>query len=115
MDIVFAQGPVSVADVQAALPDRPTYSATRVLLRRLYGKGLVTYVMEGPRYVYSAVTPREKAGKDALARLVRTFFDGSTANTFNALLGIASETLTKSELDELEALVACARAREKRK
>jgi predicted transcriptional regulator len=115
MDVVFARGRVSVADVQAALPGHPTYSATRVLMRRLYDKKLVTYVMDGPRYIYSAVTPREKAGKDALARLVRTFFDGSTANTFNALLGITSETLTKEELDELEELVAKAKAREQRK
>jgi hypothetical protein len=41
--------------------------------------------------------------------------DGSTANAFNALLGIASETLPDAELAELEALVAEAKARDKRK
>ncbi len=111
MDIVYANGRVSVADVQIALPDEPSYSATRMLMRRLHKKGLVKFAMEGPKYVYSASTPRRAAGKAALTRLVKTFFDGSTAAAFSSLLGTSSEKLSDHELDELRKLVAQAKER----
>ncbi|MCZ6640596.1 MAG: BlaI/MecI/CopY family transcriptional regulator [Gammaproteobacteria bacterium] len=113
MDIVYANGRVSVADVQAVLPDKPSYSATRMLMRRLEKKNLVKFAMEGPRYVYSASTPRGAAGKAALTRLVRTFFDGSAAAAFSSLLGTSSEKLSDDELDELQKLVAQAKERRK--
>lgn len=113
MDIVFANSRVSVADVQAHLPDDPTYSATRMLMQRLQKKGLLTFVMDGPRYLYSASTPKAKAGKAAWMKLVRTFFDGSSANAFNALFGASSESLSDAELAELENLVAQAKAKRK--
>ena len=109
MDIVYACGKVSVSDVKAQLPDKPTYSATRVLLQRLYKKGLLRYVIEGTKYIYFARTPRDAAGKDAIANLVNTYFDGSTTHAFSALLGISSEALSSESLDELEKLIADAR------
>ena len=36
LDIVYALGNATVRDVQAALPDEPSYSATRMLLQRLH-------------------------------------------------------------------------------
>lgn len=113
MDVVYASEKVSVADVQAQLPDNPTYSATRMLLQRLYKKGLVTFDMQGPKYIYSASTHKAAAGKAAWAKLVKTFFGGSTANAFNALLGPSSETLSDDELAELEKLVAQVKANRK--
>lgn len=113
MDIVYANGSVSVSDVQSYLPDEPTYSATRMLMQRLQKKELLTFVMDGPKYIYSASAPRQTAGRAALAKLMNTFFDGSKTNTFNALLGISSETLSDEELDELEQVIA--KAKEKRK
>ena len=113
MDVVFAKEKVSVADVQAQLSDAPTYSATRMLLQRLYKKGLVTFEMQGPKYIYRASTPKVAAGKAAWTRLVKTFFDGSTASAFNALLGPSSETLSDDELAELEKLIAQVKARRK--
>jgi len=114
MDIVYAGGKVSASDVQAQLPDHPTYSATRMLMQRLHKKGLVQVEMDGPRYIYSPSTPRFTAGKAAFARLVKTFFDGSRVNAFNALLGASSDELTDAELAELERLVANAKAKRSR-
>jgi len=111
MDIIYAREKVSVNDVKALLPDAPTYSATRVLLQRLYKKGLLRYVIDGTRYIYFARTPRDTAGKDAIAKLVRTYFDGSTASAFSALLGVSSDSLSVESLDELERLIAEARSK----
>ncbi len=109
MDIVYARGRVSAADVQAALPDEPSYSATRMLLQRLAKKGLLTHETEGARYMYLPATPRSAAGNAAWSRLVSTFFGGSMGSAFSALLGESTETLSDEELDALERLVAEAR------
>ena len=111
MDVVYAHGKVSVAEVQTRLPHNPTYSATRMLLQRLFKKGLLTFVMEGPRYIYAPSTPTNTAGKAALAKLVTTFFNGSTTLAFTALLGTSSRSLSTGELDELEQLVIQAKVR----
>lgn len=111
MDIVYAAEKVSVAGVQTELPGEPSYSATRMLLQRLQKKGLVSFEMDGPKYIYSPVTPRAHAGNAAWSRLVQTFFGGSTANAFSALLGESSETLSDQELDDLEKMVAQAKAK----
>ena len=113
MDIVYARGSASVADVQADLSDEPTYSATRMLLQRLQKKGFVRHRMDGPRYLYSPATPKTSAARAAWSRLVRTFFGGSTASAFSALLGASSDRLTDEELDELERLVAEEKAKRK--
>lgn len=113
MDVIYALGRASAADVQDQLPDRPSYSATRMLLQRLQKKGLIRYQMDGARYIYSPATPRTSAGRAAWSRLVRTFFGGSTGSAFSALLGASSERLTDEELEELERLVAKEKAKRK--
>ena len=112
MDVIYARGKASAADVQAELPGEPTYSATRVLLQRLQKKGLLKIEMDGPRYIYSPTTPRSDAGRSALRRLVTTFFGGSSVQTVSALLGSADK-VTDEELDELERLIEAARAKKK--
>lgn len=113
MDILYAQGHVSATQVQAALTDKPSYSATRMLLQRLHKKGFITYSMAGAKYIYAPVTPRVRAGKAAWTRLVQTFFGGSSSSAFSALLGAASDDLSDDELDELERMVADVKAKRK--
>ena len=52
MDVLHAQGQATAAQVLAALPDPPGYSAVRALLRILEEKGHVKHRREGARYVY---------------------------------------------------------------
>ena len=113
MDIVYAKGRVSAADLQAALPDDPSYSATRMLLQRLQKKDLLSFETDGPRYIYKASTPKTTAVKSAWNRLVQTFFGGSAVNAFSALLGASSESMTDEEFEALEAEIA--RAKEQRR
>jgi len=77
MDLLYQHGRLSAAEVHARLPDPPSYSAVRALLRVLEQKGHVRHQEEGMRYVFLPKVTREKAKRSALAHLVRTFFDGS--------------------------------------
>lgn len=109
MDIVYRAGEATVAEVLEALPDPPTYSAVRALLRILETKGHLAHRQDGPRYVYHPTVPREAASETALERLLATFFDGSVERTVATLLDLQAETLSDDELDRLAELVAAAR------
>ena len=109
MDIVFSLERAAVGDVQAQLPDQPSYSATRMLLQRLHKKGLLNVERDGKRYLYLPATTKHSAGRVALNRLMQTFFDNSATSTVSALLD--REEITGAELAELEALVKAARQR----
>ena len=52
IDILYTQGRATAADVQAALPDPPSYSAVRAMLRILEEKGHIRHEQDGPRYIY---------------------------------------------------------------
>jgi len=111
MDIVYRRGQATVSEVLEELPEAPTYSAVRAMLRKLEEKGHVKHDAHGARYVYEATLPREEARDGALERLVRTFFDDSPSKTVAALLDMKADELTDTDLDELARLIADARGK----
>ena len=107
MDVLYARGSASAAEIRDALPDPPSYSAVRALLRILEEKGHARHEHQGPRYVYFPQVSRERARRSALKRLVSTFFGGSAAQAAAALIG--SETLSKEDVARLTAMLERAR------
>jgi BlaI family transcriptional regulator, penicillinase repressor len=101
MDILHAQRGASAADVLAALPDPPSYSAVRALLRILEEKGHVKHRRVGARYIYLPRVSRRVASRSALKRVVSTFFHGSVAQAMAALLESADAELSDEELEKL--------------
>ena len=61
MDIVYRKGQASVADVLAALPDPPSYSAVRAMMNLLKDKGQLKHREVGRKYIYYPALPRDKA------------------------------------------------------
>jgi predicted transcriptional regulator len=112
MDIVYALGQATAADVHARLPEAPTYTTVRGLLRTLVEKSHLLVRDDGVRFVYRPRTPRRDAGRSVLHHVIRTFFDGSPANAMAAILGSADLELPPGELEQLNELVARARAKE---
>jgi predicted transcriptional regulator len=109
MDAIYRRGQATVAEVLEDLPDPPSYSAVRAILRVLEEKGHLRHDQEGPRYTFLPTVPREKARRSALKQLVQTFFDGSTEQTVAALLDLSASKLSESELDRLSQLIHEAR------
>src|SRR5262249_33519860 len=95
MDALFRLGAGTARDVLASIDDPPSYSAVRTFLRLLEEKGHVTHVEEGGRYVYRPVASRTKARKQALARVVETFFDGSIGDAIAALVDTGRGKLSR--------------------
>ena len=108
MDIVYRLKEVTAVDVMDNLPEAPSYSAVRAMLRILEDRGFLRHRQDGPRYVYSATIPREDAQSSALERVVSTFFDNSVSEAVAALLSM-SDKMPEEELDRLSELIARAK------
>lgn len=109
MDIIYRDGRASAAEVQSQLPDPPSYSAVRAMLRVLEEKGHVRHKQIGPRYVFVPTVPRDSARRSALRHLLKTFFEGSREQMVAALLDDAPGNLQEEELDRLSKLIAQAK------
>jgi BlaI family transcriptional regulator, penicillinase repressor len=105
MDIIYQRGRATAAEVLERLPDAPSYSAVRALLRVLEDKGVVAHEQDGPRYVYVPTVNRAAARQSALRQLLRTFFDGSTPQAVAALLDMSAPQMSASELDTIETMI----------
>lgn len=113
MDILYSMGQATGQEIQARLPDQPSYSTVRTLLRVLERKGHVHHIEDGLRYVYRPAVERETAKKSAIQRLIATFFDGSAKAAAATFLDPASAELSDEDLKELEAMIRKARKEKK--
>jgi predicted transcriptional regulator len=109
MEVLHRRGSGTVADIMRDLPDKPTYSAVRSALRILGEKKLVAHSEDGAKYVYRPATPTEQAREDVLARVIDTYFAGSTEQAVTALLRMTDTELSDAALAELQIKVRDAR------
>jgi BlaI family transcriptional regulator, penicillinase repressor len=105
MDIVYTRGQSSVAEVHQAMPDRPTYSTVRALMRILEEKGHLRHKAEGNRYVYLPTRSRQNASRSAARRLLETFFDNSAAHAVAALLEASDKRPSEQELRNIQEVI----------
>jgi BlaI family penicillinase repressor len=109
IDILYSQGRATAAEVQTALPDPPSYSAVRAMLRILEEKGHVRHLQDGPRYVYVPTIARDNAKRSAMRHVLQTFFEGSAEQAISALLDDSATKMSDAELDRLARLIDQAR------
>lgn len=109
MNILHRRGASTVAEIMEDLPDPPTYSAVRSILRILGEKSMVRYREDGPRYVYLPAESTERTRDTALEHVVQTYFGGSAEQAMTALLRISDADISDSEIDRLRAKIRAAR------
>ena len=109
MDIIYQRGQATAAEVQENMPNPPSYSAVRAMLRLLEEKGYLRHEQEGQKYVFKPTLAREKARKSALKQMLETFFDGSTEQAMAALLTLSKSKLSEDELDRLSQMIETAK------
>ena len=110
MDIIYQRGQATAAEVLDDLPDPPSYSAVRAMLKVLEDKGHVRHKQQGPRYVFLPRVSREKAKRSAVQHLLQTFFDGSTESAVATLLDVSRSDLSNADLDRLNNLISEAKS-----
>ena len=109
MDFIYANGKATGSDVHKGIPDAPSYSAIRALLRVLIDKGHLRHEKDGPRYVYHPTTSRQAVAVPALKRVVNTFFEGSVEKAVAALMNVNGKSPSNEQLDQLQGLIDSAR------
>jgi len=109
MDIIYQLGQATAAEVLENLPDPPSYSAVRAMLKILEDKGHLRHKQQGPRYVFLPKVSRDKAKRSAVQHLLQTFFDGSAASAVATLLDVSRSDLSNADLDRLNSLISQAK------
>lgn len=115
MDVIYRQGSATAAEVREQMPDPPSYSSVRALLRVLEEKGVLKHKQQGPRYLFMPTVRREKAKASALKHMMQTFFDDSAENVIAALMDISSSKLSEEEYKRLSEMIEQARREGKQK
>lgn len=113
IEILHRRGESTVTEIMQAMPDPPTYSAVRSILRILGEKDLIAHKEDGPRYVYYPSKPTDKARDDMLAHVVRTYFAGSPEQAVTALLRISDADVSEAEVERLREKIRAARISER--
>jgi predicted transcriptional regulator len=109
MDALYRLQKGSAADIWAAVPNPPSYTAIRTHLTLLEQKNLVKHDKAGARYIYSPVVPREEMGERAIEGVLKTFFDDSVDLVITALMKRSGAQLSSEQINRLERMIEEAR------
>lgn len=109
MDAIYRLGEASVSQVRSELPDPPSYSSVRTMIRLLESKGLLRHRQYGKKYLYRSTKSRLQASKSAVQHLLQTFFGGSASAAVAAILDSNTHPLAEAELQRIETLIKQAR------
>jgi predicted transcriptional regulator len=110
MDILFRREEATATEIMSDLPDPPTYSAVRSILRILVEKRVIAYREDGPRYVYVPAVSPTRAREEAVRHMVKTFFGDSVEQAVAAVLRLSDTALTDTEIASIEARIRKARS-----
>jgi predicted transcriptional regulator len=80
MDAVFQLGEASVAQIQESIPNAPSYSSVRTLVRLVESKGFLKHHREGTKYIYRPKESKDRASQSAMQHLIATFFGDSASD-----------------------------------
>src|SRR5215510_12221637 len=105
LDIVYARGHASAAEVREAMDHPPTDAAVRTTLRILVAKGHLRIHEDGPRYDYWPTVPADTARRSELQHVLRTFFGGSTESALATLLDLQPGAMTDDTRRRLKRLI----------
>ena len=88
MEIVWARGEVSVADVRTAIgaSRRVARNTVQTMMGRLEERGWLTHRQDGRAFLYRAASPREESIGRKVREVVNTFCGGSPETLVAALL-----------------------------
>ena len=114
VEVILRRGRATAAEVLAELPDPPSYSSVRSMLRLLEEKRFLRHEWEGPRHVYLPTADPDQIRRSAVRHLLRTFFNNSMESAVAALLGVGDKPPSPQELKRLAALIEQARRKKGR-
>lgn len=109
MEILYACGPLTVAELTEKMPDDLSRNGIRTFLTILTSKGKLTRTKAGREFTYSPTSEKTEVAHTALGRLLDVFFNGSLSDAVAARFSGTQENISDTELARLEELIAEAR------
>jgi len=109
LEALYRLGRATAAEIQAAIPNPPTYTAVRTHLTNLEQKGLVNVQTSGPRYVYEPAVPREEMARNVVGEMLTNFFENRVDLLVATLLDRRELEISSEQLDSLAELIEKAR------
>ena len=100
MEVIWAKGSATVADVVEALNGKDAYTTILTLMTILKGKGYLSSRKEGRAFVFTPRVDRDTAARKAAHQLLSKFFAGSASELVLSFL--REEELTPQELDAIK-------------
>ena len=100
MEVVWARGSATVAEVVEALQGKDAYTTILTLMRILKDKGFLSCRKEGRAHVFTPKVDRQTAARKAVHQLLSKFFGGSPSEL--VLTFLREEELTPEQLDDLK-------------
>lgn len=105
MEIVYARGHATANEVLADLPDPPSRTSVRTLMRILEEKGHLVHTTDGREFVYRPTRKRSQAGRRALRTVLKVFFGGSIESAVAAHLADPQTRLSQDQAERLKELI----------
>ncbi len=99
MQVLWAEGGCTVAEVQPKLQAKLAYTTVQTMLNVLLRKKKVVRAQEGRAFRYKAAVSRERATGGALQDLVRRMFGGSPEAMLMAM--VDTRQITAEELQRV--------------
>jgi BlaI family transcriptional regulator, penicillinase repressor len=103
MAVLWNRGSATVTEVRERLPDDLAYTTVLSVLRTLEEKGHVGHREEGKAHRYFPLVERRVAGRNALARLIDTVFNGSPELLLTQL--VSDRELSDDQIKKLRRLM----------
>ena|SRR5437867_807464 len=100
MEVIWAQGAATVAEVVDALKGKDAYTTILTLMRILKAKGYLVSRKEGRAFVFEPRVARDEVARNAVQQLLSKFFAGSPSELVLSFL--REEELTPAELDAIK-------------
>ena len=100
MEVIWARGSATVAEVVEALKGKDAYTTILTLMRILKDKGYLASRKEGRAFIFYPRVDRETVARRAVHQLLSRFFAGSPSELVLSFL--REEDLTPEELDEIK-------------
>jgi BlaI family transcriptional regulator, penicillinase repressor len=106
MNVLWSQGPSTVAAVQQELEGSSSlaYTTVQTMLNILYRKGKVKRLLKGRAFEYAPSVSRKRVARSALRDVLNRLFGGSAESLVMSL--VEDRHLTPARLAELNRLLA---------
>jgi len=100
MEVIWARGSATVAEVVEALKGKDAYTTILTLMRILKAKGYLSTRKEGRAFKFAPRVDRDTMARKAVHHLLAKFFAGSPSELVLSFL--REEELTPSELEVIK-------------